>query len=71
MYEELEDIFQGTDRSPTMKDLNEMKYLERVIKEALRIYPSVPIISRELTEDVEIGKIFISIHDFNLREILP
>lgn len=55
VYEELESIFQGSDRSPTTKDLNDMKYLERVIKETLRLYPSVPAIARELTEDVEIN----------------
>jgi cytochrome P450 len=38
-----------------MKDLSEMKYLERVVKESLRIYPSVPFFSRLLKEDVEIG----------------
>jgi hypothetical protein len=38
-----------------MRDLNEMKYLERVVKEALRLYPSVPFIGRILKEDTKIG----------------
>jgi cytochrome P450 len=56
VYEELEGIFQGSDRSPMMKDPNEMKYLERVIKEVLRLYHSVPYIARETTEDIQKGK---------------
>jgi cytochrome P450 len=55
-YEELQQIFEGSDRPPTMKDLSEMKYLERVMKESLRLYPIAPNFSRLLKEDTEIGR---------------
>lgn len=54
--EELDAIFQGSARGVTNRDLAEMKYLERVIKEALRLFPSVPFIGRRLTQDTQIGK---------------
>ncbi|CAF1531837.1 unnamed protein product [Adineta steineri] len=39
------------DRACTIEDLNELEYLECVIKESLRLYPSVPFIAREIQED--------------------
>lgn len=55
MAEELDQVFQGEDRPVTMQDLGELKYLERVMKESLRLYPSVPSVMRTLSKDAVIG----------------
>ncbi|CAB3256535.1 unnamed protein product [Arctia plantaginis] len=47
---ELDEIFEGSNRSITMGDLSKMKYLECCIKESLRLYPPVHFISRALTK---------------------
>ncbi|XP_047469313.1 cytochrome P450 4C1-like [Penaeus chinensis] len=52
VHEELDSIFGGSDRPITMADLREMKLTENCIKEALRLFPSVPFLARELKEDV-------------------
>ncbi|XP_062545704.1 cytochrome P450 4c3-like [Armigeres subalbatus] len=55
-FEEIDSIMEhDCERSPTMIELNEMKYLECCIKEALRLFPSIPIIARKLTESVSVG----------------
>ena len=54
--EQLETIFQGSDRPPTMSDLNKMKYLEGVTNETTRLYPPVPGIFRQATEYIPIAK---------------
>ncbi|XP_014271848.1 cytochrome P450 4C1 [Halyomorpha halys] len=54
--EEQIEIFGDDNRLPTTHDLNRMEYLDMVIKEVLRLYPSVPIITRSLTEDLKIDE---------------
>jgi cytochrome P450 family 4 len=53
LNEEIERVL--GDKELTFKSLNEFKYLEMVIKETLRMYPPVPIISRRLHEEATVG----------------
>lgn len=41
----------------TVEQIREMKYLERVIKESLRMWPSIPFVARHMTEDLLLGKL--------------
>lgn len=54
--DELNEIFKDDDRMPTSKDICEMRYLEQCIKETLRMYPSVPIFARKISEDITCGE---------------
>ncbi|OQV19129.1 Cytochrome P450 4V2 [Hypsibius exemplaris] len=53
-YEELRQIFGDSDRAPTTEDLKNMRYLDCVLKESLRLYPSVPMITRKCNEDYKL-----------------
>lgn len=55
VYKEIFDIFGDSDREATFADTMEMKYLERVIMESLRMYPPVPLIARKLKQDVQLA----------------
>lgn len=57
VHEELDAIFGDSDRQCIFQDTLEMKYLERVILETLRLLPPVPAIARKLNENVKIGKL--------------
>lgn len=54
LAEEMDEIFGDSDRAATSQDIQNMKYAERVIKESLRLYPSVPVFARFMREDLPI-----------------
>ncbi|KAK6009893.1 hypothetical protein OSTOST_25149, partial [Ostertagia ostertagi] len=59
LHEEMDEIFGSSDRSCTNEDLKSMKYLEKCIKESLRLRPPVPNFTRKLEQDIEIEGVMI------------
>ncbi|CAL8091251.1 unnamed protein product [Orchesella dallaii] len=55
VQEELDEIFKDDPtRDVTTADVAKMKYLECCVKESLRLYPSVPIITRNVDYDIKL-----------------
>ena len=54
VVQELDEVFGDSDRPCTMEDAAKLKYLEACIKEGLRLYPSVPVIERTISENIEL-----------------
>lgn len=50
IVEEVEEVWEDPNRCPTLSELNKLNYLDRCIKEGMRLFPPVPIISRQITE---------------------
>lgn len=56
VHEELDCIFGGSNRPISCDDLSKMVYLERVVKETMRIFPVAPIMAKVVSEDIPLGK---------------
>nr|AHL88990.1 cytochrome p450 4V24 [Brachionus koreanus] len=55
LHQEVDLILGESNRPLTNDDLKELKYLDLVIKETLRLFPSVPYFGRVISEDCDVG----------------
>ncbi|XP_063914425.1 cytochrome P450 4C1-like isoform X2 [Zophobas morio] len=53
LYDELVLVLPNNENSPTREQINSLDYLERVVKEALRLVPTAPFIVRYADEDIK------------------
>lgn len=57
----LQTVFGNDDRDVTKEDLSKLVYLDAVIKESIRLYPTVALTGRDIEEDLKLRKQF---HNF-------
>lgn len=73
LFQEIVSVLGATNESPDLKNLNELKIMDRFIKESLRLYPSVSFIARTLDEDTLVSgyllprKTIVHIHVFDIH----
>ena len=58
VYQELVSVLPNMENSPIQEELNRLDYLERVVKEILRLVPTIPFILRYADEDIKCGNTF-------------
>lgn len=58
LRKEIDEVFEfnSNDNDLTVEQLKQLKYLDCVIKEVQRIYPTAPFVGRDLSEDTKISK---------------
>ncbi|XP_022166734.1 cytochrome P450 4C1-like isoform X2 [Myzus persicae] len=54
VYDEIYDVLGDGDQTITIEDSSKLLYLEQVLKETLRLFPVLPLIVREVQDDVKI-----------------
>lgn len=56
VYDEIYNVVGDSDRDLTPEDMANMPYLEQVIKETLRLYPTISVFTRQLVDDIKVSK---------------
>lgn len=55
--DEIRRVFPQNVHHFSSESLNQLSYVDMVIKETLRLFPIVPIVSRKVTADLSLGKL--------------
>ncbi|KAJ8915093.1 hypothetical protein NQ315_014348 [Exocentrus adspersus] len=53
IVKEIQEVLGDSGNPPIFSELQQMSYMERCIKESLRLYPSIPVINRIAGEDIK------------------
>ncbi|XP_068216119.1 cytochrome P450 4C1-like [Palaemon carinicauda] len=61
VYQELTSVLGDCNQPLTTNDIRQLTYLERCIKESLRLYPSVPFMGRKLSQEVVLDDYIIPV----------
>lgn len=55
VYEEIQNILPANQTTVTADVINQLSYTDRLIKETLRLFPTIPIITRIARNEMKIG----------------
>lgn len=55
-YEEVKSFFESCDDEVTLKDVNNLPYLEMTLKETMRLFPAASMVGRNSTGTVQLGE---------------
>lgn len=56
VFEEAKVVIGDANRKLSQKDFNDLKYLDQVLKESLRLYPPAPFFGRKVHEEFEMSE---------------
>ena len=56
VVDEMKEVFGDAETQIDYDSLNQLTYLDLVIKETMRLFPVLPVSARKSTGDVEVGR---------------